>query len=381
MRYSVETLPPATIEQVVAYTQPAMIATHELTKWFGQHLAVNSIDLTVEEGDVVGFLGPNGAGKSTTLRMISGYLPPSSGTAEVAGFDIKRQPFKVRQHIGYLPESTPLYPEMRVTDYLKFRARLFRIPVAKRSKAIKHVIERCWLKDVRRKSIGQLSKGFRQRVGLAATMLHDPKVLLLDEPTSGLDPTQIREVRGLIRELAGDHTIFLSTHILPEVEMTCDKVIIIARGQVRAAGELEALREGADDHEHCYRAEINTTKTGVGVHKLSGVRDVRSQPLRDGWCEVMIYPKPGAPDLRESIAKAFMIESIVVRELQYEKLSLEELFVRLTSDEPGDALVGGDHSAATEKGFGIFGSKLSETAPGKRADAVRNSDSNAGGES
>ncbi|MGI9013948.1 MAG: ABC transporter ATP-binding protein [Phycisphaerales bacterium] len=308
-----------------------MISTYALTRWYGPHLAVDALDLHVAAGEVVGFLGPNGAGKSTTLRMLAGSLPPSSGAAEVAGFDVARDPLKVRRRIGYLPESTPLYPEMRVTEYLRFRSRLFGMSFRERSKAIKHVLNRCWLEDVRRKPIGALSKGYRQRVGLAAAMLHSPPVLLLDEPTSGLDPAQIREVRGLIRELAGEHTIFLSTHILPEVEMTCDKVVMIARGRVRASGPLKLVQQRAHANA-AYIAQINRSDAGLAIASIAGVQNIEMTPVEGDWHEARITVKPGSADLREAIAKTFMLQGVLVREMRLEQPSLEKLFIDLTSD-------------------------------------------------
>ncbi|MGL4423927.1 MAG: ABC transporter ATP-binding protein [Gemmataceae bacterium] len=219
-----------------------MIRVENLTKYYGEYPAVRGISFEVPKGRVVGFLGPNGAGKSTTMRMLAGYLTPTSGRATIDNKDVFWDPIAARRRIGYMPENCPLYPEMRVDEYLRFRGGLKGLGWFSRRKRIDYVLQRCWLKDVRRQLIGTLSKGYRQRVGLADALLADPPVLILDEPTAGLDPTQIRETRKLIRELGTEHTMLLSTHILSEVEMACDHVIIIYQGQVAEDGSLYDLR-------------------------------------------------------------------------------------------------------------------------------------------
>ncbi len=219
-----------------------MIHVSKLTKYYGDYAAVRNVSFDVPQGQVVGFLGPNGAGKSTTMRILAGYLTASSGKATIDGLDVFWQPVEVRRRIGYMPESCPLYPEMRVVEYLRFRAGIKGLHGGEAKRRIEYVLGRCWLTDVRRQLIGTLSKGYRQRVGLADVLLNNPPVLILDEPTAGLDPGQIRETRKLIRELGQQHTILLSTHILSEVEVTCDSAIIINRGQVVAAGRLVDLK-------------------------------------------------------------------------------------------------------------------------------------------
>jgi ABC-2 type transport system ATP-binding protein len=209
-----------------------MIHVDRLTKYYGDYPAVRDVSFHVKEGQVVGFLGPNGAGKSTTMRILAGYLAATSGTATIDGIDVFWNSVEARRRIGYMPESCPLYPEMRVAEYLKFRAGLKGVYGSKRRQRLDYVLGRCWLNDVRRQLIGTLSKGFRQRVGLADSLIAEPKVLILDEPTAGLDPAQIRETRALIKELGQEHTVLLSTHILSEVERTCGRVIIIDKGQV-----------------------------------------------------------------------------------------------------------------------------------------------------
>jgi ABC-2 type transport system ATP-binding protein len=219
-----------------------VIHVSNLTKYYGDYAAIRNVSFEVPKGQVVGFLGPNGAGKSTTMRILAGYLTATSGRATIAGFDVFWQPVEVRRHIGYMPENCPLYPEMRVVEYLRFRAGIKGLHGGEAKKRVEYVLDRCWVRDVRRQLIGTLSKGYRQRVGLADVLLNNPPVLILDEPTAGLDPGQIRETRKLIRELGQEHTILLSTHILSEVEVTCDQAIIINRGQVVAAGRLVDLK-------------------------------------------------------------------------------------------------------------------------------------------
>ncbi len=229
-----------------------MIHVHRLTKFFGDYPAVRDVSFDVPGGQVVGFLGPNGAGKTTTMRILAGYLTATSGRATVDGLDVFWQPVEVRRRIGYMPENCPLYPEMRVEEYLRFRAGVKGLHGRPARERVARSVERCWLRDVRRQLIGTLSKGYRQRVGLGDVLLNNPPVLILDEPTAGLDPGQIRETRNLIRELGREHTILLSTHILPEVEVTCEQVIIINRGRVAAAGRLEDLRANGQTLEEMF---------------------------------------------------------------------------------------------------------------------------------
>src|SRR6476660_3958853 len=218
-----------------------MIKVEGLTKRYARNIAVDNISFEVEKGGIVGFLGPNGAGKTTTMRVLTCFLPPTSGSANVAGFDVLENPLEVKRRIGYLPESPPLYPEMEVQQYLTFVGRLKGIASADVARRVTEVAERCAVADVRTKLIGKLSKGYRQRVGLAQAIIHNPEVLILDEPTSGLDPKQIIETRDLIKGLAGDHTIILATHILPEVEQLCERVIIIAKGKLVATDTVQNL--------------------------------------------------------------------------------------------------------------------------------------------
>jgi ABC-2 type transport system ATP-binding protein len=229
-----------------------MIHVSNLTKYYGDYAAVRNVSFDVPRGKVVGFLGPNGAGKSTTMRILAGYLAATSGRATIDGLDVFWQPVEVRRRIGYMPESCPLYPELRVAEYLTFRGGIKGLHGRDCQKRVEFVLERCWLRDVRRQLVGTLSKGYRQRVGLADALLHNPPVLILDEPTAGLDPAQIRETRQLIRELGREHTILLSTHILSEVEVTCEQAIIINRGRVAAVGRLDDLRSGGQSLEEMF---------------------------------------------------------------------------------------------------------------------------------
>ena len=312
-----------------------MITAERLTKKFGTFTAVDSVDFEIGKGQVVGFLGPNGAGKTTTIRMICGYLRPTDGRVLVDGNDMAFEPRRGQRQIGYLPESAPLYTEMRVEEYLTFRAKLFGVPRRTRELAIGEAVGRCSLEEVRRRPISQLSKGYRQRVGLAAALVHSPPILILDEPTSGLDPTQIREVRGLIRELAGNHTILLSTHNLAEVELTCDRVIIFARGKVRAAGTIDQLRAKAAS-ESRYIVECDATAAPKVVEALPGVGSVESLGGEGTWHRFTVTGHNGTQDLRESIAKAIAQTGGSVRELHREAPTLERLFVRILEETEGD---------------------------------------------
>ncbi len=305
-----------------------MIAARRLTKKFGQTTAVDSVDFDIPKGQVVGFLGPNGAGKTTTIRMICGYLHPTAGRVRVGGLDVADHSLEVRRQIGYLPESAPSYPEMRVGEYLKFRARLFGLSRTERRRAIGFVLKRCWLQDVRRRPIHQLSKGYRQRVGLAAALLHSPPVLILDEPTAGLDPTQIQEVRGLIGELAGEHTILLSTHILPEVELTCSRIIVMAGGHICGSGTMEELRSKIADGT-TYVVETDLTSARSVVNAMKDVVDVKELPLEAGWRQLRVRSRDKTIDLRETIVGTIVGRGGVVREIRRERPSIEHLFFKM----------------------------------------------------
>lgn len=309
-----------------------MIQVKNLTKYYGPLLAVDNISFKVEEGEIVGFLGPNGAGKSTTLRILTCFHPATSGSATVAGYDVFTQSIDVRRHIGYLPESVPLYPEMRAREYLNFRGKLRGMDRAARETAIKNVCDRCWLGEFLDRPIGQLSKGMKQRVGLADALLHDPKILVLDEPTIGLDPTQIRETRNLVKELAKRHTVILSSHILPEVEATCQRTIIIAKGRIVASGSPAELRERIAGTSRLI-AEIRGPQHDVetAVRGVEGVRKVDCS-LRDGWNRLAIETA-GGQDPREHISKLAAKRDWALREIRLEAGSLEEFFVQITAKQ------------------------------------------------
>jgi ABC-2 type transport system ATP-binding protein len=313
-----------------------VILVRELTKVYGQTLAVDHISFEVPRGQIVGFLGPNGAGKSTTLKILTCYLPPTSGGATVNGFDIFHQSEQVRENLGYLPENVPLYTEMKVREYLDFRGRLRKMPRSERLRRIDYVLERCWLKPVERKTIAHLSKGYRQRVGLADALLHNPAVLILDEPTVGLDPGQIRETRKLIKDLAGHHTVVLSTHILPEVEATCDRAIIIAAGKIVAQGSPDELRASrrltARVLVECGgpRVEVETALARVGgvtkVEMLDGERGDSK------FHSAALRAKDGA-DIREEVARTITQRGWPLREIRLEHATLEEFFVQVTANQ------------------------------------------------
>jgi ABC-2 type transport system ATP-binding protein len=316
-----------------------VIAVRELTKVYGQTLAVDHISFEVGKGQIVGFLGPNGAGKSTTLKILTCYLPPTSGGATINGFDIFHQSEQVREHLGYLPENVPLYTEMKVREYLDFRGRLRKMDRATRLKRIEYVIERCWLKPVERKTISHLSKGYRQRVGLADALLHNPPVLILDEPTVGLDPTQIRETRKLIKDLGGHHTVVLSTHILPEVEATCDRAIIISAGRIVAQGSPEELRDSrritARVLVECRgpRAEVEAALTRVsGVSKVEMLDGDSKDGADAKYCIAALRAKDGY-DIREETARTVIQHGWPLREIRLEHASLEEFFIQVTADQ------------------------------------------------
>jgi len=312
-----------------------MIEAKGLTKWFGRVLAVDSIDFSIPRGQVVGFLGPNGAGKTTTIRMISGYLPPTAGSITVDGLDAVGQWRAVRQRIGYLPEAAPLYGEMRAEEFLDFRAKLFGLRRNERKAAIDKAVGRCQLQEVRRRPIHQLSKGFRQRVGLAAAILHEPPVLILDEPTVGLDPSQILEFRKLVRELAGRHTVLLSTHILPEVEVACDRVLMIARGRIRAQGTIDELRHASADRSG-YVIETDLADAEQVLRDIEGVERIRAAERNGAWRRLHIEPKERAGDLREAIAQAVAGRKGMVRELHRDVPTLEQLFVQTAAEAEVD---------------------------------------------
>ena len=311
-----------------------MIKVEGVTKKYPARLAVDDISFEVARGEILGFLGPNGAGKTTTMRMLTGYLPMNSGRIEVAGYDVAKQPQEVRRRIGYLPESCPLYPEMRVDEYLRFRAELKGVKSSARKAKMNEVKEQCGLTEVGKRIIGQLSKGYRQRVGLADSLVHDPDLLILDEPTVGLDPYQIRQVRELIKQLAERHTILLCTHILPEVEAICERILIINEGRIVAADTEENLHKKLHACS-VIEMEIRADKAEViaKVGAIAGV-DVRaSSELEGDW--VWLELEADSSEMRVELFNLAVTEGWALRELTEQEHSLEDTFVHLTQNTGG----------------------------------------------
>jgi ABC-2 type transport system ATP-binding protein len=308
-----------------------MIQVENLTKRYAGGEAVRGITFSVEKGEVVGFLGPNGAGKSTTMRMLTGYLPPTDGQIEVAGAKLPQESLLVRQRIGYMPENVPLYPEMRVEEFLEYRGRLKRVTRGEIAHRVGLVLDQCGLTDVRKKIIGSLSKGFRQRVGLADALVHNPMLLILDEPTAGLDPHQIRSFRELIKELGKDRTILLSTHILSEVEMVCSRAIIINKGKIEASDTLANLEKRVQ--AGALQIEVKADPAGAKekLAKISEVSVVTELNRAGDWISFEVTAAPGK-DIRGEVDGLIKREQWPLREFRREKARLEDVFVELTQD-------------------------------------------------
>jgi len=315
-----------------------MITVKQLTKRYARNTAVDHISFSIEKGQIVGFLGPNGAGKTTTMRMLTCFLPPTSGTANVAGFDVLEEPQEVKKRIGYLPETPPLYPEMRTGEYLGFVGALKGLSGGHLKERVNYVCERCAVADVRDKLISKLSKGYRQRVGLAQAIIHNPDVLILDEPTAGLDPKQINETRDLIKGLAGDHTIILSTHILPEVEQTCQQVIIINKGKVIATDSVNNLQNRARGAESVLvevagrNGELDPKTVLNRLEMVSGVSKVVFKEKRQARSVFEVESGKGRL-VRGDIARAVVEAGWDLNELRPSAMSLEEVFLQLTGDQ------------------------------------------------
>ncbi len=312
-----------------------MIKVEGLTKRYARTVAVDNISFEVEKGQIVGFLGPNGAGKTTTMRVLTCFLPPTAGTATVAGFDVLEQPLEVKRRIGYLPETPPLYPEMEVIEYLTFVGNLKGISRSDLGRRVDEVIGRCAIGDVRSKLIGKLSKGYRQRVGLAQAILHNPDVLILDEPTSGLDPKQIIETRELIHSLAGDHTIILSTHILTEVEQSCERVIIISQGKLVATDSVANLTNRLRGSEAVALEVEGAPGEGdvtARLEQVPGVSRVVLKNAADGRAQFEVESLQGR-HIRADLARAVVTAGWNLTELRAVGLSLEEVFLQLTAAE------------------------------------------------
>jgi ABC-2 type transport system ATP-binding protein len=306
-----------------------MIKVENLTKRYAGQPAVQNLNFEVGQGEIMGFLGPNGAGKTTTMRILAGFMPPTSGRATIAGFDVFSQSLQARAHLGYMPENVPLYNDMRVDEYLVYRAALKSVPRRRVVERVGDVKELCGLKEVQNQLIGTLSKGYRQRVGLADALLHEPDLLILDEPTIGLDPNQIRQVRELIRNLGKQHTILLSTHILPEVEMTCSRVIIIHKGRIEACDTpdnlLGKIRQAGGV---LIEARTGSDNAAEELKKITGVRDVMTDV--DGEWKIFSLRVESGVDVREQIFRLATDRRWIVRELTQRRATLEDVFVELT---------------------------------------------------
>lgn len=312
-----------------------MVEVKELTKRYGDTTAVAGISFTVEPGEIVGFLGPNGAGKSTTMKILSCFLPATSGRAKVAGYDTFTQSLDVRRNLGYLPENYTFYSEMRVAEYLDYRARLKGLHARdSRRRRIAEVMEQCWIADVQRKPIGNLSKGYRQRVALAEVLLANPPLLILDEPTVGLDPNQIRQARQLVKDLAVKHTVILSTHILPEVEMICDRVVIINKGRIVADDALKNLQKKArEDGGVAVEARGDAGEIEKALAAFPGVRKVWR--TREGETNAFRLEVDPAADPREEIVKGLVQKGFPVLEVRRDAMRLEDIFVKLVLGADG----------------------------------------------
>jgi len=318
----------------------AVIEVRELVKNYGRARALRGIDFQVPRGQIVGFLGPNGAGKTTTMKIITGYLEATSGQAFVRGVSVEENPLEARTHIGYLPENAPLYEDMMVQEFLDFVADIRQIPQPERRQRFRMMTEVCGIGDVLSKNIGELSKGFRQRVGLAHAMIHDPEILILDEPTSGLDPNQIAEIRKLIRELGQEKTLILSTHILPEVQATCDRVIIISEGKIVADDTVEGLMTGDSSRIRLLvapRGETVLEREAV-IDALSKPESVRSVSILEEVDEGLAVEvlSDGDVDARRDLFEAAVASDLALLEMQRRKVSLEETFRRLTMEDGGE---------------------------------------------
>jgi ABC-2 type transport system ATP-binding protein len=308
-----------------------MIHVDDLTKYFGPVLAVDHVSFEVAQGEIVGLLGLNGAGKTTTMRILTTYLPATSGIARMAGFDVRTQSVEVRQRIGYLPENVPLYPEMRVDEYLTFRAKLRGVSRKDRPERLEYCMERCRIREVRRRLIGTLSKGYRQRVGLADAMIHDPGILILDEPTHGLDPVQIRETLALIRELGEQRTILLSTHILAEIEAICSRVLIIHRGRLGSDKKLDELESGGTITMEVHGPLEQVTNV---LRTTDGVDEVVPQSLGDNLASFEVRTR-GQQDLREALAQRISRNGWTIRQLDLRRRKVEDHFFDIISaDDP-----------------------------------------------
>ena len=314
-----------------------MIKVSNLSKQYVERTAVNNISFEVEPGEIVGFLGPNGAGKTTTIRMLTGYIPPTSGTASIGGHDVFSESIKARQKIGYMPENVPLYDDMRVREYLRFRAELKGLRGKEVRQGVNEAIELCGLKQIRRQMISSLSKGYRQRVGLADALVNNPELLILDEPTNGLDPNQIRRFRELIKQLGIRHTILISTHILSEVEMTCNRVIILNEGEIIANGEPNDLYRKLRS-ANTILIELKTSAETVKdlIAAIPGIKKVSKEHQSGEWWHFTIRAELGT-DVRESIVNLANAQKWPLREIRTQHATLEDAFVEITQANTSDS--------------------------------------------
>jgi ABC-2 type transport system ATP-binding protein len=327
-----------------------VIEVQHLTKQYGRVVAVNDVSFRVERGEILGFLGPNGAGKTTTMRILTGYMPPTEGKAVVAGFDVFEQPIEAKRRTGYLPETPPLYPDMSVVEYLEFVSRIKGVPAAGRDARIRQVMERTRIADMADRLCSKLSKGYRQRVGLAQSIIHNPDVLILDEPTAGLDPKQIIETRQLIKELAGTHTIILSTHILPEVSQTCQRVVIINKGKVVAVDTPDNLTARLRGSETLYvQVDAGGADASGALQRIPGVSRVAEADRRDRLVGYEVESEHGH-DIRRDIARTVVNGGWGLLEMRPMRMSLEEIFLSLTTDEAAAAAaLGTDAEGAAQE--------------------------------
>ena len=309
-----------------------MIEVEHLTKRYGPVTAVHDVSFQVGKGEILGFLGPNGAGKTTTMRVLTGYMPATEGRVRVGGHDVFEQAVEAKRHIGYLPETPPLYPDMTVREYLQFVAKIKGVPPADRKARVEQVMARTWVSDMANRACGKLSKGYRQRVGLAQAIIHNPDVLVLDEPTAGLDPKQIIETRRLIKELAGDHTIILSTHILPEVSQTCDRVVIINKGRVVAEDTPANLTQRLRGSETIF-LQVDGPRAADAAAALSAVPGVVRVAPSDNAPGAFEIDSEKGHDVRRDLARAVVLAGHDLLEMRPLRVSLEEIFLSLITEE------------------------------------------------
>ena len=310
-----------------------MVQANNITKFYGEYPAISNVSFTANKGEIIGFLGPNGSGKTTTMRILTGYMPASSGDATIAGYDVANQSLEAKQHVGYLPENAPLYTDMKVNEYLTFTGKIRGMTTTAIKSRLDEIIEICRLQEYRNTIIGKLSKGFRQRVGIAQAIIHQPDVLILDEPTIGIDPIQVVETRSLIKEIGGDSTIILSSHILPEVSAICERVIIINDGEIVAVDSPENLSNRLEATERIRIEALGKTSDMVSVFRNNpSVQDVNFETLDDGKIIFDIISKGGL-EIRSELAKSVIDNGWSLYNLQAVSLSLEDIFLRLTTNE------------------------------------------------